>query len=181
MSCQIPLTHEDDMTFQNVQGKTVRGPEGQPKGLVLDMFKPGYMCKEEYFQHLYMGLGRARKLCWMLLRNFPTSEDGQLDWSIFEEGPPQYLVEFTEALETRARKTYPKLLKAQRELGFPAFENIPQCLLDSDNKGRFMYNPLDWGFACRGVPHAADVQATGPAVRKRMRMKGPDSARFFPS
>ena len=30
--CQVPLTHEDDMTYNNAQGKTIRGPEGQPKG-----------------------------------------------------------------------------------------------------------------------------------------------------
>ena len=75
-----------------------------------------------------MGFGRARKLSWMLLRNFPTTDDGQLDWSIFEEGPPDYLCEFTEALEARARKTHPKLLRAQRELGLPAFECLPECL-----------------------------------------------------
>ena len=40
--CQVPLTHEDDMTFQNAQGKTIRGPEGQPKGFVVDLHRsPG--------------------------------------------------------------------------------------------------------------------------------------------
>ena len=45
MRCQIPLTHEDDMTFQNAQGKTIRGPKEtddqgeiieQPKGFVFE-------------------------------------------------------------------------------------------------------------------------------------------------
>ena len=35
---QVPITHEDDMTFQNAQGKTVRGPEQQPKGFVVDLY-----------------------------------------------------------------------------------------------------------------------------------------------
>ena len=69
------------MTYQNIQGKTVRGPEGQPKGLVLDLFRPSYMGREEYF--LCRGLGRARKLEWMLLRSFPLDLEGELDWSIF--------------------------------------------------------------------------------------------------
>ena len=86
------------MTYQNVQGKTIRGAEGQPKGLVLDLFRPGYMGRDEYFQHLYMGLGRARKLSWVLLRNFPMNEDGELDWSFFEAGPPDYLFEFMQVL-----------------------------------------------------------------------------------
>ena len=56
-----------------------------------------------------------------------------------------------DALESRARKTYPKLLKTQRDLDFPAFECIPQCRPDPDNKGRYLYNPSDWGFARDGA------------------------------
>ena len=139
------------MTFQNIQGKTVRGPEGQPKGLVLDLFKPGYMASEEYFQHIYMALGRARKLEWMLLRNFPVDAAGEPDWRIFEAGPPEYLCEFMEALQSRARKTMPKMLRSQRQLGFPAFECITPCEADPDNEGRFLYNPQDWGFPQRDL------------------------------
>jgi len=177
-SCQIPLTHEDDMTYQNIQGKTVRGPEGQPKGLVLDLFRPGYMGPDEYFQHLYMGLGRARKLEWMLLRSFPLDGGGELDWSIFEKGPPEYLCEFMVALESRARKTRPKLLRAQRELGLPAFECLPQCLPDPAHAGRFLYNPLDWGFPDRRgdqttLNESSVAASIGIPLRKRMRTKGP--------
>ena len=81
LRCQIPLTHEDDMTYQNAQGKTIRGPEGQPKGFVIDLFKPGYMGKDEYYQHVQMILGRARKLEWLLLRNFPQTDGGEFDFS----------------------------------------------------------------------------------------------------
>ena len=76
LRCQIPLTHEDDMTFQNAQGKTIRGPEQESKGFVIDLFKPRTMGAEDYFQHVYMILGRARKLDWLLLRNFPHTTEG---------------------------------------------------------------------------------------------------------
>jgi hypothetical protein len=63
---QVPLAPEWPVTFQGIQGTTVRGPEGQPKGLVLDLLRPQTMRGEEreseYFQHLYMALGRAQKL-----------------------------------------------------------------------------------------------------------------------
>jgi len=172
-SCQLPLTHEDDMTFQNIQGKTVRGPRGEAKGLVLDMFKPGYMGPDEYFQHIYMGLGRARKLSWLLLRSFPLDADGELDWSTFEAGPPEYLCEFLEALESRARRTYPKLLRAQREFGLPAFEQLPQCATDPENSGRFIYNPVEWGFPARPGDQSGEPPAL--PLRKRRRSKGPDN------
>ena len=76
-----------------------------------------------------------------------------------------------EALENRARKTYPKLLRAQQELGFPAFECIPECPLDPMNKGRYLYEPAAWGFKRK-----VDGNAVQPPLRKRMRKKGPDSA-----
>ena len=179
-SCQVPLTHEDVMTFNNIQGKTVRGPQGEPKGLVLDLFKPPWMGPGEYYQHLYMGLGRARKLGWVLLRNFPTDAEGNLDWSLFEAGPPDYLCEFLEVLEERARRTYPKLLRAQQELGFPAFENLPRCAPNPDEPGKFLYRPSDWGMpdrsgTCTG-PAAAPAHGYHGSMplRKRLRCKGPE-------
>ena len=162
-SSQEPLTHEDDMTFQNVQGKTIRGPEKQPKGFVVDMYKPQNMGPEEYFQHIYMVMGRARKLEWLLLRNFPSTPDGELDWTVFEKGLPAYLCEFMEALEGRARATWPRLLQCQRALGLPAWEDLKPCLPDPDHEERFLYVPEDWGFQRRGcsVPGAVPLQSQG--------------------
>ena len=125
--CQIPLTHEDDMTFQNAQGKTIRGPEKQPKGFCIDLYKPRQHGPAEYFQHVYMGLGRQRKLAWMLIRNFPRTPDGDPDWAIFEGGPPAYLCEVMAVLERRAQATLPRLLQAQRSLGLPRWEDVPVC------------------------------------------------------
>ena len=157
LRCQVPVTHEDDMTYQNAQGKTVRGPEGQAKGFVVDLFKRPSMLDPEYFQHVYMIMGRARKLDWMLLQNFPSTPDGEPDWTVFENGPPAYLCEFLEVLGQRARETMPRLLCCQRELNMPAWEKIKPCSPDPASPGRYLYEPADWGFRRR-----ADQQCAHP-------------------
>ena len=174
-SCQIPLTHEDDMTFRNAQGKTIRGPEKQPKGFVLDMYRPSHWSNkddgrpsDEYFQHVYMGLGRAQKLDWMLLRNFPTTEEGELDWAIFERGPPKFLREFMEALEQRFRVTMPRMLRCQRELGLPAWEEIKPCVPDPEEKGRYLYKPEDWQLPGRNRGMAADGNSMSSKKKPRV-------------
>ena len=147
--CQIPLTHEDDMTFQNAQGKTVRGPEKEPKGFVIDLHRNPGMHDGEYFQHVHMILGRAQKLEWQLIRDFPTNADGEPDWSVFENGPPDYMCEVFEILEQRAKSTWPRMLQAQRELGMPKWEDIRPCLPDPNDLERYLYNAREWGFQCR--------------------------------
>ncbi len=139
--CQLALTHEDVKTYQNIQGQTVKCADGSAKGLVVDLERPRNMGEAEYFQHLYMVLGRARKLEWLLLRNFPCDEGGSPNWSIFERGPPGYLCEFTEKLKQRAAETWPRLLRAQCASGMPAFEDLPVCAPDPDNEGHFIYDP----------------------------------------
>ena len=145
---QCPLAPEFAVTFQGIQGTTVRGPEGQPKGLTLDLYRPQTMRGEgrdaEYFQHVYMALGRAQKLEWMLLRNFPRDTYGELDWSLFEKGPPEFIVEFFEFLETKAKATRPKLMQVQKDLGMPLFKDVPRCEVDPDQKGRYLYDPDAW-------------------------------------
>ena len=46
-----------------------------------------------------MILGRAQALQYSLFRNFPTTENGDVDWSLFENGPPQYIADFLHRLE----------------------------------------------------------------------------------
>ncbi len=143
-----------DGTYQSLQGKTIETPEGEPKGFVIDLYRlPTMVTKtnDEYKLHLHMILGRARKLKWCLLRNFPHTPDGEPDWSLFETGPPACLIEFMRVLEDRAAETQHRMLQCQRELGFPAWEDIPQCELDqNDPTGkRYLYNPADWGFQPR--------------------------------
>ena len=40
---QVPLGPEQQVTYQNIQGQTVKGPCGEPKGFVLDMYRPASM------------------------------------------------------------------------------------------------------------------------------------------
>ena len=182
----LPLGPELVVTYQNVQGQTIRGPEGQPKGFVLDMYRPSTMRGEgrepEYFQHIYMGLGRARRLEWVLLRNFPRTAGGELDWGIFENGPPDYLVEFLQVLDKLAARTLPRLLRAQEELGMPAFEDVPGCEEDLDDPDRFLYDPEAWNKAVqRSATRRAAKRRAGtdagrdvPEFRKRQRVAAAD-------
>ena len=54
-----------------------------------------------------MIMSRARKLEWLLLDNFPRTDNGELDWAIFEQGPPRYLVECLAALEKQGKADTP--------------------------------------------------------------------------
>lgn len=103
----------------------------------------------EYFQHVYMSLGRARRLDEVLIRNFPQLESGELDWSIFEHGPPDYLVEFTRILHEKAKRTSRKLPAVQGDLGMPAFDDLPECFSDGEGIGRFRYDAHAWSEACQ--------------------------------
>ena len=136
---QVPLTHENVKTFQNIQGSTVKHSDGSAKGLVVDLERPSNMGESEYFQHIYMVLGRARSLEHILLRNFPHDNDGMKNWSIFESGPPGYLVEFMKNLKIQAKKTWPRLIHAQQKSGMPKFEDLPVCDPDPESEGRFIY------------------------------------------
>ena len=91
---QFPLAPSAAGTFNNSQGKTVRG-----QGHTIDCTRPSYFGRDVYIQHLYMILGRAQSLQYSLFRNFPTLENGDVDWSFFENGPPQYIADFLDRLE----------------------------------------------------------------------------------
>ena len=86
---QIPLAPERIGTYQNQQGKTVRGPEDEPLGHTISLRKPSYLHDDEYKQHLYMILGRAKALKWTLFHNFPSDAQGLPEWKWFESGPPR--------------------------------------------------------------------------------------------
>ena len=55
------------------------------------------------------------KLEWELIRSFPVTDEGEPDWAVFEDGPPDYICEVFSVLEERARATWPRLLNAQQE------------------------------------------------------------------
>ena len=91
---QFPLAPLAAATFNNSQGKTVRD-----QGHTIDCTRPSYFSRDVYIQHLYMILVRAQALQYSLFRNFPTTENGDVDWSLFENGPPQYIADFLHRLE----------------------------------------------------------------------------------
>ena len=97
---QVPLAPERVSTYNGQQGKTCKGPENEPVGHTIDLRKPSYLSDEEYRQHLYMILGRAKALRWMLFHNFPMTGDDSLNWSWFETGPPKYINAFSSIANT---------------------------------------------------------------------------------
>ena len=68
-------------------------------GHTIDLSKPQYFSADDYTQHLYMILGRSQALEYSLLRNVPEDEHGDVDFSIFESGPPAYIAQFLDRLE----------------------------------------------------------------------------------
>ena len=186
---QIPLAPLNAGTFNNAQGKTIRGV-----GHTIDLAKPDYFSHDDYVQHLYMILGRAQALEWSLFRNFPTV-DGEPDFSVFEQGPPSYIAEFLHRLEDRGRvvlfleycdymivySLFPDLLVALGDLqeigaqahysifaslrylpNFPHGDKLPApCGVGSD--GKFTYESAAWEAAVR----KSCLDHDGGAVKRR--------------
>ena len=91
---QLPLAPLSAGTYNNAQGKTIKGV-----GHTIDLSKPQYFSADDYTQHLYMILGRSQALEYSLLRNVPEDAHGDVDFSIFESGPPAYIAQFLDRLE----------------------------------------------------------------------------------
>ena len=91
---QYPLAPLAAGTYNNAQSKTIKGV-----GHTIDFSKPDNFSADDYTQHLYMILGRAQALEYSLFRNLPKTPEGDIDFSIFETGPPAYIAEFLDRLE----------------------------------------------------------------------------------
>ena len=97
---QFPLAPLAAGTYNNSQGKTVRG-----QGHTIDLQRPHYFTRDVYLQHLYMILGRSTELAFSLYRNMPMCETtGEIDWSLFECGPPHFVSDFLSRLEVGSLK-----------------------------------------------------------------------------
>ena len=169
---QLPLAPERVGTYQGQQGKTIRGPDKEPLGHTVDLRKPAYMDTSEYKQHLYMILGRARALDWCLFQNFPLDATGEPDWSLFEAGPPDFLVHFFSVLEAAAQSTAPAVEQARQELAiFPQWSRRPVLLPDPEKPGRFLFSQAAWDEAMEpclaGLKRSVTETAAG--ARKRLR------------
>eukprot|EP00435_Cladocopium_sp_Y103_P054286 s821_g17.t1 len=88
-SSQLPLAPAGVGTFNNMQGKTARDEASVPMGHTVDLKLLD--SNDDKWLHYYMILGRATCLATTLLLNFPESDDGEPDWTLFESGPPEYL------------------------------------------------------------------------------------------
>ena len=80
------------------------------------------------------------------------------------------------ALERQAQQTRPRLLQAQRAMGFPAFDKIKRCPPDPANPGKYLYVESDWrlsspthigvpGSRGRGLPSPAAPSILTPASK----------------
>ena len=59
------------------------------------------------------------------------------------EAKKQRLRELAE--EALAKKTLPRPERAPKEVGMPAWEDVPTCEPDPERPGRFLYSPRAWG------------------------------------
>ena len=170
---QIPAAPETVGTYQNFQGKTVQGISGEPCGHTIDMMKPDYMSMDEYKQHVYMILGRAKKMEWILIKNFPCEEDGEFDLDVFESGPPEYIIRNMEELERREKLTLdrmPEILESMK--CFPRHCDIPICVKDAAS-GNFVYDSAAWDAACNGEnPSSPSAQTRAPKRRLTSKASG---------
>ena len=167
--CQVPAAPERVGTFQNMQGKTVRGPDKEPLGHTIDLHKPDYFHGGEYKQHLYMILGRATSLDYCLFDNFPMDEDGFPDWHWFEEGPPDYLVHFLEELERRAATSRAAIETARQRLRiFPPWEHVPESRKLDEGDTEFAYNRETWDEQVSRSGRHSEADPSPPVTSKRI-------------
>ena len=135
----------------NQQGKILRNI-----GLTIDFSKPAYFASDEYTQHVYMILGRATSLEWTLLRNLQVLPDGSdIDFSVFEHGPPQYIVDFLKRLEDVALGTAVQFLP-----GFPAADHLPEPIRRGKD-GSFVYANKAWPEAMGNSTKKGILKLTG--------------------
>ena len=129
---------------------------------------------DDKWLHYYMILGRATSLATTLLLNFPEDANGEPDWTIFESGPPEYLVHVFAELEKRYQKTQKLVTLRQAELKiFPAFSCLPARQKGLGNE--YVYNKAEWDAAAaqRSQKRKADSNQRNLAERLERRAEEP--------
>ena len=145
------------------------------------------MHDDEYKQHLYMILGRAKALKWSLFHDFPSDAQGLPEWKWFESGPPSYVLAFFEALQPRADMTIHSVELARRELRlFPLWRCKPALeLVNKDSLEKiYTYDKAAWDQACSascvGRPDDGHLPAPASAPPRRRTHKSPsDNSQQF--
>ena len=165
-SSQLPLAPAGVGTFNNCQGKTARDEIGVPMGHTVDLKLT--QRGEDDWAHYYMILGRATSLSTTLLLNFPRKDNNDLDWSIFEGGPPQYMLHVFENLKQRYAKTQQTAEMHRKTMtAFPPYDRIPVLHRSADNS--WVYTPSEWDAACgKASKRGAAVLTEGMSLRERL-------------
>ena len=143
-SSQLPIAPAGVGTFNNMQGKTAKDEKSVPMGHTIDLkLLDG---NDDKWLHYYMILGRATSLATTLLLNFPEDANGEPDWTIFENGPPEYLIHVFAELEKRYEKTQKLVTLRQADLKiFPSFACLPARHKGLGNE--YVYNTAEWDAA----------------------------------
>lgn len=158
-SSQFPLAPAGVGTYQNMQGKTARCEAGAPQGHTIDLKL--LESNDDRWLHYYMILGRATSLSTTLLMNFPQDSAGEYDWTIFESGPPDYMLHVFRALQKRYKDTQKVISQKQVALKiFPPFGRIPVLHRAEGCSGVYEYRKQDWD------------EALAPSTRKRKPAEG---------
>ena len=101
-STQLAISPARVGTFNNFQGKTCRDDDKQALGHSIDL---KMQRSDDVWAHYYMIIGRATSLSTTLFFNFPKTVDGEYDWSVFESGPPEDLVQVFAEIQRRYWQT----------------------------------------------------------------------------
>ena len=164
-SWQLPLAPQAVCTYNNMQGKTARNANREPAGHIVDLRKQLNMGADEYWQHVYMILGRAISLNYTLLINFPREDDETWDLSVFEQGPPASMLTFFNELEKRAAETLAAVETARKLLKvFPSWQDRPQLQRDPLTT-KFAYDSRAWDAAASLERRTSGVRSS-PSKRQ---------------
>lgn len=96
---QFPLLHGKLRTAYAAQGVTFHG------GVIVDLRRLAGLENDDYWLALYVMLSRARRLTNLLLIGWSSQVE-----SLLKRGPPTHLAKLTAVLETKAEKTFEKLI-----------------------------------------------------------------------
>ena len=99
---QVPLAPEPIRTVQTAQGMSM-------DAAMLFMGKPGNMDADDYWMHLYVMISRVRRSAGLLAFDVPAL-------SVFERGPPAWVVEGIEKLESMALDSLADIRRARVKL-----------------------------------------------------------------
>jgi hypothetical protein len=149
---QIPLAPEPVRTVQTAQGMSM-------DAAMIFMGKPGNMNADDYWMHLYVMISRVRRSAGLLAFDMPAL-------SVFERGPPPWVVEGSEQLEAESLKTLAEIRRAREKLGWDPEEPCSEGVVSvasragSEEQGSERFSDISnqVAFAHMGLPdHDGEV------------------------